>query len=340
MAPKARRTNREDTRSLVGWDGIRFTVPADWNVTGVSTDRSNGYLKVDSPGTMFLQVKWADRTARSPRSPADMIARLVQGLRRQPEQTDGVPDLRPLLDAYLKETAKRAKKERHSFECKVKPPTTEAGGERSTLHFSWTGGGIGQGKIWYCSVCHRTVIAQVVGQPKDPVGDVAASIFGDMRDHPDEPWTVWGLFDLVVAVPDGYVLRSHKLLSGYMKLEFAHRRLGRIVFERWGLANVARKKFTVQEWLGQTSEAGRHQAQYKQVEANGHAATQASGRVRGLLGAAAAYKDALPSLRPALRYEACAWECDESNKLYVIQTWMPMHAAAVLGDLVARCECH
>lgn len=340
MAPRTRRTNREEARSLVGWDGVRFTVPSDWNVTGVSVDRANGYLKVDSPDTMFLQVKWADRSAQKPRSVADLVARAYRSVRRLPEDVAAEPDLRPLLDTYLKETAKRARKERRTFECKVKPPTKEAGGERTALHFSWTGGGVGQGKIWYCSVCRRTVIAQVVGQPKDPVADVAASIFGEMRDHPEGSWTVWGLFDLVISIPEGFVLRSHKLLSGYLKLEFGNRRLGRIVVERWGLANVAMRKFTVHEWLGQMTEAGRHQVGYVQVQANGHDATQATGRVSGWMGLIGAYKEALPSLRPAVRYEACAWDCDESNKVYAVQTWTPPHTNSLLADLVARCECH
>ena len=340
MASKSRRTNREEARSIVGWDGVRFTVPSDWTVTGVSLDRANGYLKVDSPETMFLQVKWADHKAQRPRSLAGLAAQALRSLRGIPEQDGETPELRPLLDTFLKETAKRAKKEHRSFECKVKPPTTEAGGERVALHFSWTGGGIGQGKIWFCNVCRRMVVAQVVGQPKDPVTDLAASIFGDMRDHPEDAWTVWGLFDLVVGIPEGFALRSHKLLSGYLKLEFANRLCGRIVIERWGLANVVRRKFTVEEWLRQMSEARRHDVQYAHVQANGHDAVQATGRVRGPLGLIAAYREALPSLRPALRYEACAWECGESNKIYAVQAWTPLQSAGLLGDLAARCECH
>jgi hypothetical protein len=324
----------------VGWDGIRFTVPADWNVTGVSTDRANGYLKVDSPGTMFFQVKWAAPSAERPRTLMDLVSRLVRGMRKQSDDGATIPDLRPTLDAYLKETEKRARKERRSFDCKVKPQVEEAGGERIALHFSWTGGGIGQGKIWYCSVCRKTVIAQVVGQPRDPVGDVAAGIFSDMRDHAEGGWTVWGIFDLVAGIPEGFALVGHKLLSGYLKLEFRSRKLGRIVVERWGLANVARKKFTLQEWLGQMGEAGRHRAAFGEADANGHTGVTARGQVMGLLNIAAAYRDALPSLRPALRYEACCWECDATNKLYAVQVWSPVGSASLLGDLVARCECH
>jgi hypothetical protein len=340
MAPRAKRTDRQEARSLIGWDGIRFTVPAEWNVTGVSTDRANGYLKVDSPETMFVQVKWTDGGAQKPRNLADMVFRAWRGIRGLPEPDRGVPDLRTTLDAYLKETEKRARKERRSFDCKVRPPTSEAGGERSALHFSWTGGGAGQGKIWHCSVCRRTVIAQVVGQARDPVADVAAGVFGEMKDHAEDGWVVWGLFDLVAATPGGYALCSHKFLSGYIRLEFGARGLGRIVIERWGLASIARRKFTVAEWLGRMGEADRHGAKATALQVNGHDGTMAQGSVSGLLDRMAAVREALPSLRPATAYEACAWECDETNKLYAVQTWRPRGDASMLADLVARCECH
>ncbi|NLI01627.1 MAG: hypothetical protein GX446_19320 [Chthonomonadales bacterium] len=340
MAPRAKRDNQTEDRALIGWDGIRFTVPGDWNVTGVSADRANGYLKVDSPQTMFLQVKWADPSAARPRTLAGMVTQMLRAVRKQPEPASDSPDLRPTLEAYLKETERRARKQRQQFDCKIRPQTSEAGGERVAVHFTWTGGGVGQGKIWRCTTCRRTVIAQVVGQGKDPVADVAASVFSDMRDHPEGGWTVWGLFDLVMAVPQSFVLRSHKFLSGYIRLEFGDRREGRILAERWGLASIARKKFTIREWLGQMGEAQKHGSEYADVTANGHPAVRATGRVSGLLATLGAVRDSLPSVRPATEYEACAWECDETNKLYVLQTWRPRGASSLMGDLVARCECH
>lgn len=337
---RAQRAPNDEPRVLVGWDGIRFTVPADWNVTGVSAERSNGYLKVDSSGTMFLQVKWSDPSSRVPRTLADLVSRGIRIARRSPAPEETTPDLRGMLDAYLKDTAKRARKSGQTFNCRVKPETTEADGERVAHHFAWSGGGQGQGKIWYCSACKRTVIAQVVGQGKEPVADVAAGIFADMRDHGEDGWNTWGVFDLVASVPTDYALQSHKFMSGYLKLDYGRRGSGRILIERWGLANLARRKFTLQEWLGKMGEADRHQPDYTDVEVHGHAGVHAGGEVRGLLPRIVAVRDALPSLRPALEYEGCAWECSQTNKLYALQNWRPRGAQGIMGDLVARCECH
>jgi len=337
------RDQQEETRAVVGWDGLRFLVPGDWNVTGVSADRGDGYLKVDSPGTMFLQVKWTDPsvTPRA-RTLADMIGRLLRAIRKAPASTTSSepPDLRAVLDAYLKDTSKRAKRAGETFNCKIKPESVEAHGTRIAHHFSWSGTGVGQGKIWYCQQCRRTIIAQVVGQGKDPVADVAASVFGDIHDHPEDGWCVWAAFDLVASIPDQFRLRSHQFMSGYLKLDFFRAGQGRITVERWGLANIARKKFTLQEWLDGTARADRYRPDYGASVLNGHEGVVARGAIRGVLGKLQAMRDALPSLRPATVYESCVWECDETNKLYVLQTWRPRNAASILGDLVVRCECH
>ncbi len=328
-------------RAVIGWDGIRLLVPGDWNVSGVSADRSDGYLKVDSPGTMFLQVKWTDPLASSrPRTVAGWAARAIRIVRKTPPAPTTPPDLRTLLDAYLKDTAKRARRSGQPFSSKIKPETTEADGTRIAHHFSWTGGGQGQGKIWFCKVCQRTVIAQVVGQPRDPVTDTAAAVFSDIRDHAEDGWCVWAAFDLVAAVPEVFRLETYQFMSGYLKLGFHQPGAGRILIERWGLANLARKRFTLREWLATTASADRYRPAYSDAVLNEHDGVVARGAVRSLLGRIVAVRDALPTLRPATVYEACAWECSETNKLYAVQTWLPRGKQSILGDLVTRCECH
>lgn len=326
-------------RSVVGWDGIRFTVPADWNVSAVSASRSDGYLKVDSTGTMFLQVKWFDPQRERPRTLFGLVAALLKRRTQSEDSAQKVPALRDMLDKFLKDTGKRARKSGQTFQCKIKPEAEERGGERVVHNFSWTGSGYGQGKIWYCRQCRRTVIAQVVGQARDPVADTAAAIFSDMHDHPEDGWTVWGAFDLVTGIPASMRLGVHQFMSGYIKLEFLRAGQGRIVVERWGLANVARKRFTLRDWLASTVGAEAFDPEYVDASMNGHEGVLATGRVRGLR-SVHAWRDALPTLRPATEYEACLWECEVTNRLYALQTWRPRTAVSMMGDLIARCECH
>ncbi len=327
-------------RTLVGWQGIRFTLPPDWNITGFSLEPGGGYLKVESPGTMFAQVKWTERGGpKPPLTLYELTKRLFILLRLYKPVEPPPPDLRAVLDNFLKETSKHAKKARTGFDFKVKPETKERGDKWTTHNFTWSGGGQGQGKIWHCSGCGRVVIAQIVGQARDNVADVAAGMFGSLQDHAEDGWNTWALYDVDAQVPADFKLRSQKLMSGYIRLDF-WRGAERILLERWGLANVTRKKFTLEEWFRHVGQVGDHGAKVNEVEAQGHPAVEAGGSVRGLVGWLRALRDAAPRHRPATRYAGSAWECPETNKIFMAQTWTTPRTERLLEEVVTRCRCH
>lgn len=323
----------------MGWQGIRLILPPEWNLTAFSMERGGGYLKIDSPGTMFAQVKWTDPGGRQkPRSLFDVVSRGIKRVRRVPAPPPPPPDLRAALDTFIKQTGKQAKKSKTAFDYKVKPETREAGGERTALHFSWSGGGHGQGKIWHCATCGRTVIAQIVGQGRDNVAGVAAAMFSSFGDHPEDGWTTWGLYDLESQIPTGFGLKSQKLMSGYLRLEFG-RRGERILVERWGLANITRKRFTLKEWLRHTCGLASFRAKEEQVTVHGHGGLSAVGAVQ-VLGRLTAIRDAGISLRPATRYQLVGWECEEGNKIYAVQAWLNRRSEPLAEEVAARCACH
>jgi hypothetical protein len=326
----------ETLPTLVGWQGLRFTLPPDWNVTGFSTDRQDGYLKVDSPATMFVQVKWTDHSTQQPKSVAGWLLRRFW--KPSPSRPSEPPDLKALLEVFMKQTGKEARKGKAAFDYKVKPATTEANGTRTAHNFSWSGAGQGQGKIWHCKECGRVVIAQVVGKPKEPVADVAAQLFSSLQDHGEGGWETWALYDFVGAVPEGFVLKSQKLMSGYLRLEFG-RRGERLLLERWGLAHIARKKFTLAEWLRQTGGMKSKRASEEKTLVHGHEAIRLRGKA-GFLAAVHALRDALFTWKPATLYDGCCWECPETNKLYAVQLWHNKRTEGLLEEAAARCECH
>lgn len=328
--------------TLVGWQGIFFTLPPEWNVSGFSMDRSDGYLKVDSPGTMFAQIKWHDPNAVRPKSLGGWLFQRFQAWKRRGKTVTEAtpPDLRVILDDFLRQTGKQMKRGKGTFDSKLKPETKEANGERTAIHFSWSGGGIGQGKIWHCRMCGRVVIAQIVGQARDNVTDVAAQMFSGMRDHGTNGWETWALYDMVAGVPSDFALKQQKLMSGYLKLDFEKRGGERIVLERWGLANVTRKKFTLPEWFRQTCDLRGHRAKESETTVQEHEAIRAEGHVRNPLAKLKALREALFTWRPATCFEACCWDCPETNKMYTLQVWRNRRTKALLEEVAERCECH
>jgi hypothetical protein len=333
----------ESLKTLIGWQGIRFLLPPDWNLTGFSMDRKDGYLKVDSSGSMFVQVKWTEPTARPSMSGTlgglgwQMIKKY---LFKTPMAEKGEPDIRQILDAFLKTSGKQAKKAKASFECKIRPETTEANGRRVALHFSWTGGGYGQGKIWYCRDCGRVIIAQVVGPNREEVSKIASEMMGTFIDHSSDGFYVWALYDLVCAVPQEFDLKSQKLMSGYLLLDFEKPGGGRLKIERWGLADVTLKKYPLQEWFKQACELSTYKSKITDGVVQEHPAFNAKGKIRGILDVARAYRESGFSFKPALYYEGCSWHCEETNKIYAIQTWRKKGDDSLIERIAERCECH
>src|SRR5438552_9033175 len=96
-ATQTKTTTASAAPTRVGWQGITFQLPPEWNVTGFSMDRADGYLKIDSPGTMFAQVRWMDPRVTRPRTLGDVLFRLWKGRRGDQTSAATPPDLRAIL---------------------------------------------------------------------------------------------------------------------------------------------------------------------------------------------------------------------------------------------------
>lgn len=334
-------------RTFVGWQGVRFELPPDWSVSGFSMDRDNGYLRVDAPGNSALtvQVRWSDasRPASGSRSLHTVLTDLYRGARRLPRPPVDRPDLKASLEKVLKEAAKKAKKAKASFESSLKPERTEGeAGERSAINFSWAGGGRGQGKIWYCERCHRLLIAQVVGLGKDgqAIATIASQLFSSLRDHADDGYDVWSLYDLEIGVPTDFRLDSQKLLSGYLHLAFS-RGAEKLVIDRWGLANVTLKRFTLAEWFGNHALLRVRRMQQSDDEGpGGHALVRYTGRLP-LVSVVRALIDSRGRVRRLpRRFDAGVWQCEQSNRIFSLQAVTSVRSGDLWAEVAQRCVCH
>lgn len=337
--------NAAPAKTVVGWHGVRCVLPPDWNVTGFSMDRDSGYLRIDAPAdsAMTVQIRWS--LASAPPGPPNLYSALAPHFRRwfkKPEPVLPKPDLKTNLEKFFKESAKQAKKAKTAFETSLKPEKTEGEkGERTAINFSWTGAGRGQGKIWYCDVCKRIMVVQVVGLAKEhqEINGIASQLFASLHCHSIDGYDLWALYDMVAEVPDDFRLDEQKLLSGYLHLAFT--RYGeRIVIDRWGLANMTLKKFTVEEWFVNNAFVNIRKLTTDEVDARGHAIVHKTGslplthRLRALKDVRLAFR------RFPTSYEGGAWECGENNKLFVVQTMHSRRTETLWAEVVKRCVCH
>ncbi|MCL5283924.1 MAG: hypothetical protein M1330_04345 [Armatimonadetes bacterium] len=327
-------------RTRIGWQGIALTLPPDWSLTGISTERRAGYIKIDSPGTMFVQIRWEMAGNRpQPKSLNDWVKYGISQLqnRNRPVEIEP-PDLGVILDRYLKEAEKRSHKQKEEFESKAKSETVELSGERIARNFQWVGGGVGQGKIWYCRHCQRIVMAQVVGRSKDDIGAVASELFSTIRDHGEEGWQTWALYDLCAEVPEQFQLEQYRLMAGALRLEF--RRGGKsIMIERWGLANVLLRNSSLEDWYAHMVDLPCRGIEKEETEHAGHTVVHFHWNINDPLARLRAIRDGFFSHTISTGGSAAVWHCPANNKIFGIRMHHP-YGENIVEQVVERCRCH
>ncbi len=299
--------NETDRRTLVAWQGIAAEVPQDWSLASVSGDEKIGYYRASSPGTMAVEVRWSEASEK-----VDLSAR---------------------LESYLRDLERKSRKRKLDFQSKTRTKDGD-------LLFTWRADRKAEGRLYRCPECNRAVIVQVSGVPGDPVSAVASFVLPSVRDHAEGGWRTWAMYDLQADVPPGYRLEKHKLMAGYLQIQL-RKGANQLIIERWGLANIALKKTNLADWFRQRMRIDLTGFSYKVEELfdEPEPAIQAIGRRSGLLGFYRTVQD-LSKLRvPAMRLDTYAWVCEESNKIYSVQS---MHTGRerIMDDVIARVECH
>ena len=292
----------------VGWQGVVAQVPADWSLSAVNGSENSGYFRADNAAGLMLEVKW------------QKVGKQV--------------DLHKKLDEYLNDLRRRARKRRADFEHKIK--SKDAG----MLTFTWRSDRKAQGRLWHCAESNRVVIAQLSGGPSDDVSGLASVVLPTIEDHTEDGWRTWAMYDLIAEAPPGYSMEKHQLMAGYIQLAF-RKGSNRLIIERWGLANVVLKNQALREWFNQRAghDMGQYRSSIEEVDFDGERGLQVSGRRSGIQPMLKSASELLTLRKPAACLDGYVWVCEESNKVYSIQS---MHSKGedILDQVLERIECH
>ena len=201
-----------------GWAGITLEIPADWELSGLSGDDKNGYLRLDDAEMPRLELKWSQSKQKK-------------------------PDLHRVLDEYFKLVRKNFERKDTPFHVQrnvnlIKDDQFLKG--RDAVFFSWKGNVRANGVIFHCQACKRITIVQMIGGIKENLREKTARILESVQDHPNGQMTLWSAYQLHVQVPRRYRLEKHQLLSGYLLFSFVDGSR-KVSVERYGLADVALK---------------------------------------------------------------------------------------------------
>jgi len=301
--------------ALVGWRGVTLAVPEGWSPVSVSGEGAGGYLKIVSPDSRYLEVKW-----------------------EQPRGTVSVPRS---LDAYFERLRRQAKQSRREIVLKqrprglsgVRPP------QQAPISYSWEADRRALGCIWHCGECNRLVIAELVGEPEDDLS-IAGDLLRGIRDHGEAGWTTWALYGLTVPAPAAYAMEKQSLMTGHQRFLLRHGG-STLQADRWGLAEIALRGATLREWYEGRESAAllRYAYRVEETELHGHPALALAGRDRLPFAALKLLRAPGTLVWPRFFMQGYVWQCPESNRIYAVWGEQPRQST-LLRDVVQRMCCH
>jgi len=217
-----------------GWAGIVAELPEEWEISGLSGDQNEGYLRLEDEFMPRLELKWS----------------VAKSKRRN-------PDLHAVLDDYFKIIRKTYKKTKQDLQIKrnvnlIKDDAFFDGYD--LVFFTWKGEIQANGLIFFCPATRRITLIQVMGKPQQNIRAITEEIFTSVQIEPDDQKLLWTAYNLHVEVPKDYRLDKHQLLSGYLLFSFVNPgsftdRKRRLSIERYGLADVLLKDQTLEDWF-------------------------------------------------------------------------------------------
>lgn len=311
----------DESWKTFGWQGITCDIPSDWELSGLSGDYKDGYLRIDDPVMPRMELKWTRSKKKE-------------------------PDLQSILDNYFKSVKKAYEKGRRlniSRDVNL-IKEEEFFKNRSVSFFRWKGDIRAFGAILHCHECKRIVVIQVIAQLKESIHDTVIDVITSLKDHPEGHTTFWNIYNLGVKVPRRYTLDKHKLMSGYLLFSFADgsRKLS---IERYGMAEILLKSINLEDWF--------RRSYAKETKNYGFLIEPLSepddvDQKFELDGQKTRLIDQIPFASAQLidkiirRKELAAhvWHCRESNRIFVVRCIAKRKTLETVSEVAGSVVCH
>lgn len=320
-------------RAVVAWQGIRVTVPADWEPGAFSGDWSSGHMRIDERLEARLVIRWlsAESTAKLfARSPsraaaiAQMAANYLTGLER----------------SYRK----RRRTVSHATVDRIVP--------RRKLNmtpmswFEWSverDGTCGIGFTGECAESGRVLISELTGRDPAEVRRRAEEIYANLRPFPESDDSVlWSCFGLRFTLSREWTLAGTSLVGGKVEFRFAREDGARAAMQRW-VANLALGKGDLVAWAKNQFARdlrGEFVFRMEKGRCRGHPAVLAEGSKRSPRDRAAHVARRVFRQETPFFLVARAWHCEPENRIYVVRTVCRESDRSLADSMLAHFACH
>ncbi len=282
--------------TLIGWRGMSVRVPEEWTLGAVGGDKKSGYLRVDDETMPRVQVKWSRGHINLEKKRDEYIKRLTKRGRFRRRATG----LQVTTDARVVSRRSKPKKE--------------------LVGYGWRGPQCGMGVLWNCEVCDRAVIAQVSWAPKEEGRELATAVLESLEDHGTEGWQVWGMDGLAFLAPEEYELGGWRRMTRYLEVSLA-KDAASLKVARWGMVPLVLEGRPVKDWWEEENRRRRDvRWSAEEEEVKGHEGVRAWGERRRLGGRLRRVAARAVRREAVDQFEAYAWHCPESNRLYMVES--------------------
>ena len=195
------------------------------------------------------------------------------------------------------------------------------------MSFGWNAGSISAaGAVFFCGICKRVVLAQVLNETKLRAKELLSGI----KCHENRLWSIYGL---EFTTPEGMLLKAHIFKSGFIKLDFLGF-TGTMSVERWGLASNFLGGSTLEEWFKKTYVSRFKQPVFK-IEKTG--IKQHEG-IRAVVEKKKSFLERVFKVKTVIN-EYLIWVCKETNKIFVVSSVSFEKQEDILNETAGSIKC-
>lgn len=314
----------------IGWQGIKFQVPEDWNFVVESGEKETGYAGFDSSYSKF-ELKWEKIKKKKAFS----------------------------IDAIIDNLIKKMKKSNEIFELVSRRNAKVFG--HNAIYFQFKTAVKGYGITWYCDDEEKVFVGLFSFNPSEH--EKAKAIFDGLVDsvkcHSRGKQDQWTVFGFSLKVPPDFELKERKFLVGFLTLSFhAEKRHPfctekyDLIFQYWSPATLKFKDFyddpktwfkeVYEKTLERRCRGKLKKGKFQSFKIMGHAAKILTSAVkRGFIS------------QVITKNKTYIWYCPETNRMYAVtlskalskQRFLPTkkyeaEPNEMFNKIVASISCH
>ncbi|NOZ22662.1 MAG: hypothetical protein GXP25_16415 [Planctomycetes bacterium] len=289
------------------WQGLELEVPADWELGAASGHHESGYIRLDDPDMVRLEMRW--------------------------EKAKGKVTAKEVVDNHIKEAQKEVKRSKQSFKTKRDLSLVDLEGIDHEC-FSFDAEFQSFGMVRRCGECKRNTFVRVMYRKGDPIRPVVKRIFESLSDHPAGDGVKWRFFDFAFDSPASMTLKERTLKTGCLEMLFV-RRKDEVEYARVSLASLQMKKKKLKEWFEEfyNKRLRAYRCSSQEEIFRGHKSLVYTGEARLL-------RPVTTLFRIRRDLWARVWWCEDSDKLFVFRVTAKTKQTPDYAKFVETIRCH